>query len=169
MNVCTGDETGLLKHWAGQDVTILGSSDQSRENGIISMDRYSDSSIVSILRKNGVLEKWNFPKNSTPKHLSTVSLPTMDQLMGITSYNDEVRIIYNSQGHITLESDGQITHASTIQGPLSVLQPLHGGYAAAGRENDVKFYDMETQQLQWSAKNVPNDFLRYAIIFIHHF
>ena len=160
--IVAGDETGLVKLWTSQQVTILGSSEQSREKGVLSIDKLNQDSSMHVLRKNGLVEQWKADETTASPEIALSYPSSISHPMGIRCYDRDTRIIFGASGDVALESDAQITSTHQIKGPISVLQPLQGGYAAAGRENDIQFYDLETQQVQWSAVNVPDDYLKYS-------
>jgi hypothetical protein len=176
MLVCVGDETGLLKLVSNdktvQTVTVAGgtegdSYEQTRRSGVVGIARRlrnDKSSSLSVLRVNGTLESYHISNdfNCVLENSSDVS-DIVPEPIGIKQFNDDQVVCYGSTGHVAIVSQTTSVKSVKLQvsGPLSVLSPVAGGFAAAGRENDVKIYDVNSEQPVWSAKNVAFDSLKY--------
>ncbi len=85
-----------------------------------------------------------------------------------TSSSESSRVLTcNGDGEVQIASvsNNKIKPANfSIRGPISAAIAVRNGgggfaLAAAGRENDLKTWDLGTGQCTWKAKNVPNDFL----------
>jgi hypothetical protein len=174
----TGDETGLLKavNYHDKVVETFGEQ-QSRNLSIIGLSRTFENDKIALLRKNGLLEYWKFNVSEGIQfdqdlsiQLETENLvdmiPVFDSSSSISSL-----LTYSADGNLTLVNSS-VQEGSTsdnlttfsVPGPLSAASCcLNGGLVVGGKENDVKFYDLSTQQCLWEGRNVPHDKLKLRV------
>ena len=62
-----------------------------------------------------------------------------------------------------VEGKTEVVTAFNVQGPLICAVGLQDSFVVAGKENDLKVYDVETQEPLWKAKNVPHDNLALRV------
>lgn len=172
----TGDETGILKCTSINGVcpvypTSNATLSQHRSQGIISLQYISQQHQVVVLRSNSSIETY---LTSTPSSTSLSTLPSIYQSsvhtpIGSISFQTNqgqqqpIIGVYDTLGN--MEFINMTTHTSsitTVQSPINVVNACADGYGTAGRENDLRLFNLETKQQVWAAKNVPIDSLRYA-------
>jgi ribosome biogenesis protein NSA1 len=181
MDILTGDETGLLKFVAARSKAGIHSyGQQSRAaaiKGLCWLD-YENKQFASF-RSNGILDSWKM-NGGEVLHQNSVHISNIKDPAGVVHLRNKVGsrdplICYGAEGDICLvqvensdeASNGDLVfdELSTLQlkGPLSTCEPFTNGLACGGKENDVVLYSLETQQVEWTAKNVPHDYLKLRV------
>ena len=174
MFVVTGDETGLLKLVDVKGRTYLRyGNEQSRNNGVTGLVRATKNSVNSV-NLQGVLETYTIDRQAndvslTPQSFvsTAVERPTgiVNIVQGSLGASDKV-LLYNAQGATAIYDNKAKSFTSTfnVKGPVSAVSTCNGGGALfGGKENDARFYNLETQQEMWAAKNVNQDKLHLRV------
>ena len=174
MFVVTGDETGLLKLVDVKGRTYLRyGNEQSRNNGVTGLVRATKNSVNSV-NLQGVLEAYTIDRQTndvslTPQSFvsTAVERPTgiVNIFQGSLGASDKV-LLYNAQGATAIYDNKAKSFTSTfnVKGPVSAVSTCNGGGALfGGKENDARFYNLETQQEMWAAKNVNQDKLHLRV------
>lgn len=177
-----GDETGLLKVAYANDRSVEPNGLQDRQFGVMAIEKLGSDSFA-VLRKNGEVSFWNDSIGSAEEKskiecLFSSSLRDLDAPKGLvpvygSSLSDiQSLIAYSESGELrTLdlkllsgESMSKAAKIANVKGPIHTMTACaNGGIAFGGRENDLAFFDAETQQAVWKAKNVPYDKLRLRV------
>jgi WD40 repeat protein len=66
-----------------------------------------------------------------------------------------LRTLDDALENVTSETD------ITVKGPVSRMRGSHSGakLAYGGKENELQLFDLATEKVEWTAKNVPQNFL----------
>ena len=66
-----------------------------------------------------------------------------------------IRTLDDTQENVTSSAD------LTVKGPVSRMRGAHSGtkLAYGGKENELQLFDIAAEKVQWTAKNVPQNFL----------
>lgn len=164
MIVCTGDETGLVKLHSNLRKEVQTYGEQSRQKGVAALHSSSSSRQVSVLRKNGMLERYSMDGKSLEMELINETFSSVMSPLGLVHLNYNSRsLVYNEEGSLATISEDNAVESFKISGPLSVITALNDGFAAGGKENDVKIFDAETRECVWAARNVPHDNLKLRV------
>jgi ribosome biogenesis protein NSA1 len=176
----TGDETGLLKAVQYNQSLVYSFGEQDRENSVIGLASAAEQSSIALLRKTGRVEYWkyNLEEDINFEYASSLDLElssAVDLLHlydnnmvahNLLAYSSEgsVSIFKNDPESITEGSTSNLASKYTLPGPISAFAACaNGGVIFGGKENDVKFYDINTQQCNWEARNVPHDKLKLRV------
>lgn len=180
--LATGDETGLLKLVSTDEGCIKTYGEQTRQQAIVGLS-HIDRTHFSVLRKTGVVEFWEYSKNDEEKelrNLSCIDAELDSDAAGICSlyhsnkYESSAALAYSEDGKLRIvpypnpkrssSSDSANVVSVDVKGPISAMASCgQGGVAYGGKENDLTFFDTNTQQVIWNAKNVPHDKLRLRV------
>jgi ribosome biogenesis protein NSA1 len=166
MSIICGDETGLVKkvNASTKKCEILYDK-QERNGAVIAMCWMIQDQQFALLRKNSTLEIWEFVDNtfviSRSLHID------IENPCGIVLLNPEQCLCYGENGvckviPITLECDTS-NIAMVVRSPLSTCLYSSNIASFGGRENDIEQWDMNTNAVIWSAKNVPHDKLSLRV------
>jgi hypothetical protein len=166
MILCTGDETGLLKLSRERDTVVHGT--QGRGAGIVALcggdpPQASDPETacnVAVLRRNGIFERYIVCRSSLNVELEHSTTTALIDPRGLLRFDENHYLLFDAQGSVLFECQGNVTASMSVRGPLSTVSVCEGGFATAGRENDVQLFDAHSQQVAWAAQNVPQDKLK---------
>lgn len=147
------------------------------------LDWIERDNTFSLVRANGNIEIWGLNDNNNDNDNTNNDNSIIEPEYNII-YKKE-SIIHNCIGCMTdtngtdvicIGADGKIVIVHTnintnkykykdfqVDGPLSAYDVNSNHIAVGGRENDLKIYDIKTQQKIWSAKNVPDDKLMLRV------
>lgn len=174
MMLVTGDETGLVKLVKSSDDIVKTFGEQDRQRavaGFAAINQYQ----FSLVRKNGDLEYWEHSIEEDDHdllYLRTINLENI-QATGICGLFDSTprdsssALVYDAEGNLVIvqhNGTDKIQVPVTVKGPISAVASCsQGGVALGGKENDLSLFDSNTQQITWTAKNVPYDKLRLRV------
>ena len=171
--LATGDETGLLKLVRISDDVVKSFGEQNREKAIVGFAPVTRSKFM-LARKDGNVEYWELAYDETDgydlKYLRSTEVGSSSSgVVGLYSsekYDSSSSLVFNEEGALSIISHNHTSEVlkSTVKGPISAVSSCAGGGVAfGGRENDLTFFDSNTQQVIWNAKNVPYDKLRLRV------
>ncbi len=167
MNIITGDETGLLKIVNTENGEIIAHGEQGREHAIKGLNWLKTENSFALIRENGLLQIWENKSSSYSMQLSFQS-EILSPVELLTFKNCHETVVFNETGKIAVHSfdmDMKMSNSSfQVGGPLSAGATCSdNGAVFGGRERDILFYDVNTQQEVWKAKNVPHDKLSLRV------
>lgn len=149
--------------------------EQNREQAVTGFAPINRSQFA-LVRKSGAVEYWEHSLLEDGDHdLSNLRSMNcgVEQATGIVplyasnKYDSPSSLIYNANGDFTILKHNTMIDQiarTQVKGPISaVTSCASGGVALGGQENDLNFFDSNTQQSIWSAKNVPFDKLRLRV------
>lgn len=171
--LATGDETGLLKLVRISDDVVKTYGEQNRAKAIVGFSSITRSQFA-LARKDGCLEYWELSYDETEAYdltyLRTTEVGSSSSgvvsLYATDKYDSASSLVYNEEGSFAIVNHSKSSEVlkSTVKGPISAVSSCSGGGVAfGGRENDLTFFDSNTQQVIWNAKNVPYDKLRLRV------
>jgi len=145
------------------------------------LDWLEQNNTLSLIRANGNLEIWkrndNNSDNDNTDNENTNTEPDfeilhkkeniIDNCIGcMTDTNGTDVLCIGANGNIVIVNTSNNKYKYKefqVDGPLSAYDVQNNNIALGGRENDLKLYDIKTQQNIWSAKNVPDDKLMLRV------
>lgn len=165
-----GDETGLLKV-VGENHNLFSFGEQNRSNGVVDICADDDDSqCFSVLRVNGMLERWQVDiEQSMPVlRLLKSSSTTLDKPLTILNGKKSVHscaIVVGSDGRVMLHDRKALSSIGeyNVSSPLSAAYSFGSHFVVGGKEADAEIFDIASGESSWKAKNVPNDKLNLRV------
>lgn len=180
----TADETGLVKVTeveSGNVLAVCGIENQHRERGARGLcwsnieNTSTDYDQIHVGRDNGVVERWNvkhragdgdklqgaadFAGGAELEGFPT-GLISLSWLPQVEKDGESILAACNAAGevHMAGAKTGAAFGQFSVGGPVDAVCCRGKMMATGGRENDVKLWDLTTQECTWRAKNVPMDY-----------
>lgn len=171
----SGDESGLLKFITldsgengGASVSSYGQ--QSRTESVQSLAWIERDKSFVALRSTGECQLWSCDKTSqSMQYMASCDTGLKNSGVTVVRVGDknETLCCVGSNGDLSMMTHnltGDVTKYK-IHGPISacVTSPRMDIVSFGGRENDLKQFDVTTQQVSWTARNVPHDKLSLRV------
>lgn len=180
----TGDETGLIKvvDISKREFLTYGSQDRKSSVEALSwlINGYSQKTFA-VLRASSNLEAWRYEPGQISM-LTSIYLPSVESPLSVSLIEANRVVCVGKTGNVSIvrlndlslvsqtssnqertSTNWDIVGSFQVKGPVGACATCNGGAAFGGSENDVVIYDIETQKLAWSARNVPYDSLRLRV------
>mmetsp|Transcript_25625 Transcript_25625/g.37565 ORF Transcript_25625/g.37565 Transcript_25625/m.37565 type:complete len:432 (-) Transcript_25625:142-1437(-) len=189
MRIITGDDNGLIKVSSVEDKKVIAKmGTQTREEAVECMcwaatgtaegcEEGADESLeeqcnrIFSGRADGVVQLWDLQKqlqvsrmepmssaHELPRSIFFLNRKPGDAARLVTCCENgavNIRTLDDALENSTAEAD------ITVKGPVSRMRGAPSGLRLAygGKENELQLFDIAAEKVEWTAKNVPHNFL----------